>query len=231
MQVAFQGAIPNLQITVTDDGFENSYLLEYSGDIEGTFDFYQDNSTYFSGEIYFTTLEGTMYMSKTDLAIQEVSPTVKSIAVVWEHSLPFAFPIPIPFTMDSNVLFDDGFKLLDFPLTDGKEGMTPATNASGEVEVNSIILQILNMFNPDIPASISFEGAMELPMILYNCSNESISVEAGTFDANRIDVLAGMLGSYYYAAEPEFLAKIDVDLEVEDQLVVTIQGELKSFSR
>ena len=57
----------------------------------------------------------------------------------------------------------------------------------------------------------------------------TITVEAGTFDAYRIDVLAGLLGSFYYAPEAKFIAKIDVDLEIEDRLVVTILGELKSY--
>jgi hypothetical protein len=67
-----------------------------------------------------------------------------------------------------------------------------------------------------------------LPSLFYEAVMEQVTVLAGTFSAYRIGFLQGAIGAVYYAPERENIIKIEMDLELPNELIIQVSGELKN---
>ena len=101
---------------------------------------------------------------------------------------------------------------------------------SANIKVQSIVLKILNIINPDIPAEIYIEQGMSTPEVFYNATIEDITVKAGAFSAYKIEFYEGMLGSLYYAPEVGSIIKVEAELDLEEMGYFKFHGELKEYS-
>lgn len=203
-----------------------SYLLDISGKISGTVLFDDGAGIRLSGSLFFTRLEGSMQFRQADLAAEGETIVISTIALITEHPLPIAIPLPIPLTITLNIAHGTPRPFIDFPLFDGKQGILSETTISGDILVESIVLRILHIFNPDLPEEISLEQNFSLPMVVYTATEENITVEAGDFTAYNIEFFEGLLGSMYYAPAAGNIIKADAEL-VSSDLAVIFHGELK----
>jgi hypothetical protein len=225
--VTIDAAMKNLVFKVKSIGVSD-YDLDVSGDIQGSF-YYDDGADVtIGGELSRTELSGNVKIEKTTLALIEANIVINTRIVLNEYPLPINIPIPIPFTISLDVTHDDPRPLIDFPLSDGKSGTISEAYISANLKVESIILKIINIFVPEVPAELTFGLDTYLPGLLYSADLEEITVKAGTFEVYDIGFFEGLFGSIYYAAEVKNIIKIEVDFELPEELKIEFFGEMKS---
>lgn len=205
-----------------------SYQMSVSGKIGGTFEYDDGSGTTIKGSLYFTKISGTLQMRQTDLAVEEAHIIIKGIALLTEHPLSIPIPIPIPVTITVNIVQTTPRPLLDFPLFDGKSGIIPEAYMSVNIKVESIVLKILHIFITEMPEEIILDAEMNVPMLQYSATAQEITVEAGPYDAYNIDFFEGLFGSIYYAPAAGNVVKIEANMDVPDQLLIVLNGELKN---
>lgn len=204
-----------------------SYQLSVSGKMQGTFLYDDGAGTRLSGSFLFTRVTGSMQIRKVDLAAENEQIVIKSIALLTEHPFPFSFPIPLPLKITIDIEQTTPRPLIDFPLFDGKMGLLQETQISASIKVESIVLKILHIFNPEVPEEILFDQVMDVPILQYSASVEEVTVEAGIYTAYDIAFFEGLFGSVHYAPEAGNLIKVQAEMEIAGALLVRFQGELK----
>jgi hypothetical protein len=220
-------AVNDLKLEVTSET-QTSYGVDISGKISGTF-YYDDGAGItLGGSLIFTSLNGILNIRKADLAAQRESIKIRSIALLTNHPLPINIPIPLPLTITIEVVQPTPRPILDFPLVDGKMGLINGSNISANIKVESIVLKILSIINPDIPPEIIFDQEMELPPLLYSATLEEVTVPAGVFDAYNILFYEGLLGSVYYSPAAGSIIKAQALLDIPDMLFLDFEGKLQS---
>ena len=204
------------------------YELDVSGDIQGSFYFDDGAGVKIGGELTRAELSGNVKIEKSTLAFVEANVIIDSHVIFTESPLPISIPIPLPITISFSVTHDDPRPLIDFPLSNGKAGTISEAYISANLKVESIILKIINIFIPEVPAEITFGLDTYLPGLLYSADLDVITVKAGTFDVYDIGFFEGLFGSIYYAPEVKNIVKIEVDFELPDELKIEFFGELKN---
>ena len=219
----------NLEVTST---VTDTYVLDVSGKIEGSFLYDDGAGKRLAGNLYFTSFSGNIVVHQSDLALKNGNLVLRSIALLREHpflsTLPF--PLPIPLTITFNLENNMPRPFIDFPLFDGKMGFIVESLISANIKVESIVLKILNIFIPTVPAELFFEQQINLPEIIYNATVENITVKAGMFSAYKIALYEGLLGSINYAPGVGNIIKTEAEMNLEDSLYFKFYGECKKYS-
>jgi len=209
---------------------ESSYILGLSGKIKGYFEYESGEGMVLKGNFLFTKVSGNMYIRQNDLANEKIYIVINGIVLLTKHPLQISIPIPIPLTITINVDQDIPRPIIDFPLYNGKQGLLNETIISADIRFESVFLRILSLFFSDIPSDIFYKESFDIPMFNYSASTENISVGAGTFAAYKIQFAQGLVGSIYYAALVGNFIKSEIVIEIPDQFMVLLIGELKSYN-
>jgi len=203
-----------------------SYKIGISGNIAGIFDYDDASGTTLGGILFMTRVSGDLQIRQADLAAEEATIVIKSIALLLEHPISLPIPIPIPLTITITIIQETPRPLIDFPLYDGKIGVIPETDLITKIKVESIVLRILHAFIPDIPEEIILEQNVTLPMLLYSATEEEITVSGGNYTAYNINFYEGLLGSIFYAPTAGNYVKALADISTPE-IMLSIKGELK----
>ena len=203
-----------------------TYAVSISGTIAGTFDYDDASGTTLGGILFMTKVSGNLQIRQADLAAEEATIVIKSIALLLEHPISLPIPIPIPLTITISIIQETPRPLIDFPLYDGKIGVIPETDLITSIKVESIVLKILHIINSDFPEEIYIEQNVTLPMLLYSATEEEITVSGGNYTAYNINFYEGLLGSIYYAPAAGNYVKAQADISTPE-IMLSIKGELK----
>ncbi len=206
---------------------ETSYQLSVSGKFEGKFSYKDETGTNIGGILFFTRISsGNIQIRKADLAAEEVKITIKSIALILDHPFFIPVPIPIPLEFTIEIIPNTPRPLIDFPLFDGKIGLISESNLSIKITAGSIILRILHFIKSDFPSEISFDQQVAIPMLLYNTTEEEVTVGEMTYNAYNIEYFLGLIGYIYYAPSAGNLVKAAAEIKTDD-IMFELNGEIK----
>ena len=196
----FNIALHDLLFQVEDEtsvGYSLSFVADVTGELN-----VEDADV--SGTFRDTTIEGNMVIKQSNLGI-------KSIDVTFEGKLLVEL-IPIPLVIGFTATFDPAFSSLAFPLNVGKQWSIPHSDVT-------------------IQGSLSLLGLIEIPLDSTDwvgggnsecISSESITVEAGTYEAYKIHSTLDISEQYYAQAagniikalgEGYYLDSIDIELK------------------
>jgi len=219
-------AINDLLLEVTSET-QTAYMVDISGKISGSFAYDDGAGMTLGGSLYFTRFSGILNVGKDNLTAHREFVVINSIALLTEHPIPIQLPLPIPLKITIEVDHPTPRPLLVFPLFDEKIVLVEGVHIMANIKVESIVLRILNIFKPEIPAEIVLDQGLYLPQLLYNATIEEITVLAGTYDAYKLAFFQGLLGSLYYAPVAGNLIKAQAELDVPGSFYLNFEGELK----
>jgi hypothetical protein len=162
-----------------------------------------------SANFLFVKLNGNLYVTE-ELDIISIDIIIRGIATVRFESFPL--PLPVPFTVQAQMIFDTPMTLLDFPLKIGKIwGTSPCT-----IKIDVTMQTFFGLIK------IPFQHEMELGAMDGICTDlESVSVTAGTFEAYKISFF-DMITIHY---APGVNNIIRLEGAYED--MISVYGELK----
>jgi len=213
------GKIDDFKWTVKDTS-GSSYKVDITGEITANYEITLPLGSlvlYFSGTINptWTNLKGTIIFGKSNLEIEDFNAEITGLTSIKIHPIPINFPILVKITANADL--STSFPLFDFPLH---------------------VLKLWNM--PEIDVITNFNlggifGLIKIPIIIsthydwipfaFTCLyQESVTVEAGTFDAWLIKSLLGGFFEYHYSPAVGNIVKIDVNMPrggIEAQLKTT----------
>jgi hypothetical protein len=213
------GKIDDFKWTVTDTS-GSSYKVDITGEITANYDITLPVGSlvlYFSGKINptWTNLKGTIIFGKSNLEIEDFNAEITGMTSIKIHPIPINLPILVKITANADL--STSFPLFDFPLH---------------------VLKLWNM--PEIDVITNFNlggifGLIKIPIIIsthydwipfaFTCLyQESVTVEAGTYDAWLIKSLLDDFFEYYYSPAVGNIVKIDVNMPrggIEAQLKTT----------
>jgi hypothetical protein len=254
--------IDSLPLEVTDDS-GGSYVVSFNTGISGdVYAHIDDGGQVFDvdGTLVSSTISGTMEFDQTTLGIAAMTAQINGLLTLdVKHNgtsiLPFLLPIPAQ--IDMNVVLEQPYTLLHFPMNTSSIWGLPGTNISLDGTVQSIWLNIINFIDTLIVMFLGEENAIIPPMYkhlfpvidisealeeigmimpmtipglpdIFACfGNESVTVTAGTYDAYNISMLGG-LGVMFYAPEVKNIIKIDGAFADELPFISDIEMELIS---
>ena len=205
-QIHMTGQIDDFTWTVTDaSGLY--YTVALTGKLTATYDilFTQGSTYHFVGSItpQLTRLKGTLQLTKTDLQIHHVNLQLVGITMTKFNSLPFNIPVPIKLISDGGLNTD--FPLFDFPLYTLKFWNLPDVTLTMSSTFGGIFGLI------QIPFTVTVHYSF-MPFAFWMLDQESITVPAGTYNADKIVSLIGDTFAYYYAPSAGNIVKIDLVL-------------------
>ena len=150
-----------------------SYILEAVTNPQGYFEF---------GNIKLKTTRLTSYamtlkIRKADLGLENYKERIKGLLLLTIGS--FKIPIPIQFEGYVNVDFEPTWNIIPFPLYEGKNGHL----SSVEFWHTKCFV---HMFWGLIPIYPEFKESFPVTEVPYTCSQEQMTVEAGTFDSYNV---------------------------------------------
>ena len=126
----------------------------------------------------FTTLTMKLQIRKSDLGLESFNERIKGIFLV--KIGPITLPLPIQAEKYMDVEFDPTWKIMPFPVYDGKYGNLTST----EIYFNDLFI---NMFWGRVPVDGPYKDLTFIVTPLpYTCSSEQIKVDAGTFDVFKV---------------------------------------------
>jgi len=217
-KIYFDGEIDDFIWTVADTS-GSAYTVDFTGKLNCVYEIFFSSS---SGSLYLvgnmgnilTRMVGTLVFTKSDLQLKDITAEIKGITLAKISPLPIALPIPFKATIDGDLSTD--FPLFNFPLSSNKFWDLPNIDIVMKMDIGGIFGLI------KIP--INFTTGYYWTPLAFHCKNkQSISVEAGTFDAWEIESTFFDLFRYYYAPEVGNIIKIDATMPNGD-----VHGELKS---
>jgi len=205
----FRGSYPSTTFSIAlhdllfqvEDETSVGYKLSFVADVTGELNVEDADA---SGTFRDTTAEGNIVVKQSNLGI-------KSIDVTFEGKLLVEL-ILIPLVIDFTATFDPAFSSLVFPLNVGKQWSIPYSDVT-------------------IQGSLSLLGVIEIPLDSTDwvgggnaecISSESITVEAGTYEAYKIHSTLDINEQYYAQAagniikalgEGYYLDSIDIELK------------------
>jgi len=209
---------------------DSSNIMDLSGRIKGYFEYESGEGIVLKGNFLFAKVSGNMYVRQNDLTNEKFYIVINGIVLLTKYPLQISIPIPIPLTITINVNQDIPRPIIDFPLYNGKQGLINETIISADIRFESVFLRILSLFFSDIPSDIYYKESFDIPMFDYSASTENISVEAGTFNAYKIQFAQGLVGSIYYSPSVGNFLKSEIVIEIPDQFMVLLIGELKNYN-
>jgi len=218
-----QISIGDLPLKVTaDTGL--SYNVEFKANFNGFYETPQEQDPYIKAIFKNSKIEGDISFRKTDLGIEEINIKLSGGLGfnIDSSSLPFPIPsIPLPYTININLEFDNGLALYDFPLDINKIWNLAQTNLIINGNMHSLWLYLINFMNkiyqfldpeiasllPVIDIKEALEQIMgsniisfpEMPGFFVCLNKETRTVAAGSFQAYNISLLG--VGNIYYAPE------------------------------
>jgi hypothetical protein len=217
-KIYFDGEIDDFTWTVA--GTSGSvYTVDFTGKLNCVYEIFMSSS---GGNIYLvgsmkntlTRMDGTLVFTKSDLQLKDMTAEIKGITFVKISPLPIALPIPFKATIDVDLSTD--FPLFNFPLSSNKFWDLPNMDLVMKMNVGGIF-GLIRM-------PVTFTTGYYWTPLAFHCKNkQSVSVEAGTFDAWEIESTFFDLFRYYYAPEVGNIIKIDATMPNGD-----VHGELKS---
>jgi len=214
----FDGSIDDFTWTVADTS-GSTYKVDFTGKLNCEYYVYLSSSSgafAVSGTMKetLTHMSGTLTFTKSDLQLQDMSAEIKGITIAKIYPLPI--PLPIPFKVTLNGDLSTEFPLFDFPLSTHKFWNLPDMDIFISVHVGGPF-GIIN-----IP--ISFVTHYSWMPLAFHCNNkQDITVEAGSFNAWKIESTFFDMFEYYYAPSVGNIIKIDATMPNGD-----INAELKS---
>ncbi len=147
--------INELPFEVIDDS--TFYKLEFSAKIKGNYSIFmkeENSTTDVEGRLYGTTINGSIFYTKSELGIKKMDYEISGILTVKINELPedfnipeISFPLPIPATITTTLDFGTPYTYLNFPLNVSKTWGLPATNFTVNGKIQSIWLTIINIIN------------------------------------------------------------------------------------
>jgi hypothetical protein len=162
----------DLTLKVVDETGD-SYILEATTRPQGGFEY--ENIKLKTTRLTFYTIR--LQIRKSDLGLENYEERIKGIALLTIGS--FRIPIPIQFEGHFNVEFDPTWKIIPFPLYNGKNGYL----SSVEFWHTNVFLNMFWGLIPVLPASEESFPVTEVP---YTCSQEQLTVKAGIFDVYNV---------------------------------------------
>lgn len=171
--ISFDGKVEDLVFCVVADT-ESSYKLEFNGQVNGEVST-EDSSI--TGTLKDTIVEGDLSIEKSMLGIQQLDAQISGKIIITL--------IPIPLTINLTLNFNPAYNSLDFPISVGKQWIITSSDVTGNADISSLLEGVA------IFTSVGGGNA--------NCiSIESITVEAGTYEAYKI-IGDGDISEIYYA--------------------------------
>lgn len=201
------GTIDDFKWTVADTS-GSSYKIDVTGEVTANYEISLPLGSlvlYFSGTLNptWSQLKGTIIFGKSNLEIEDFNAEITGFTSIKIHPIPIKFPIPVKITANADL--STPFPLFEFPLH---------------------ILKLWNMPEIDILTNLNLGGIfglIKVPIIIsshydwipfaFSCLyQDSVTVEAGTYDAWLIKSLLGGFFEYYYAPSIGNIVKIDVNM-------------------
>ena len=137
----------------------------------------------------FNSYESTIKIQKSNLSVIDHDSTLKAIVLLTLGPI----PLPIPLQMQYRLIttFGPMWNLLPFPLTDGQTGEYDNITLQQEYDVT--------MFWGLIPVDNGINSEGWIGAAPYNCTLESVTVPAGTYDAYNVscDLYFGLGHDWY----------------------------------
>lgn len=213
-----EGNIDDFELSVADTS-GGSYKVDFTGKLTADYViFLSSPSMTLDVEGNFqptlTRLTGTIYFSKTNLDIQDISGKITGITMVKFSPIPISLPIPFKLTLGGK--FSTDLPIFNFPLSALKTWPLPEI----DIEMNAQFGGIFGLIKIPVTFTTPYPW---IPLAFWCWSIENITVEAGSFDAWRISSIIGDFFEYYYAPSVGNLVKVDVAMPNG-----SAQGELKS---
>lgn len=213
------GKIDDFKWTVTDTS-GSSYKVDITGEITANYEITLPLGSlvlYFSGTIKptWTNLKGTIIFGKSNLEIEDFNAEITGLTSIQILPIPIKFPILVKITADADL--STVFPLFEFPLHTLKLWNMPEIDVITNLNLGGIFGII------KIPIIISAHYDW-IPFAFTCLYQESVTVEAGTYDAWLIKSLLGGFFEYYYAPSIGNIVKIDVNMPrggIEAQLKTT----------
>jgi hypothetical protein len=212
------GEIDDFIWTVTDDS--SNYEVEITGEVIASYEIIVPTG---SSELHlegtfgppFNKLEGTIIFDKANLHIEDFNAKMNCLTSVKINNLPFKIPMFLKISTDTS--FSTPFPLLNFPLQTLKFWNMPEMDIEADITINGI----LGLAEIPISGNVHYNW---IPLA-FSCLNmESIEVDAGTFDAWKIQSLLGGFFEYYYAPSVENIVKFEINMPRGG-----VEGELNDY--
>ena len=215
------GKIDDFEWTVADTS-GSTYEVDFTGKLTAEYEISLSSSSMTLNVIgtfkpILTRLTGNIVFSKSDLEIEDIYAEIKGITMAKISPIPIPLPIPFKLVIDGDL--STAFPILDFPLSTLKTWALPDINVEMKAQMGGIFGLI------KIPVTFQTHYSW-MPLAFWCWSKESITVEAGTFDAWEISSIIGGFFEYHYAPSIGNLVKIDITMPNGN-----INGELKSTNR
>ncbi len=216
-KIYIDGKIDDLKWVVRDTT-GSTYKVDFTGKLNANYEIYLSSSITLDISGTFkpalTRLVGSIYFTKSNLEISDVS--LRIVGITLAKISPLTIPLPIPFKLVFDVDFNKGFPLFDFPL-EAKYWNLYLFEAKTSIKAGGIF--------GFIQTSVNFES--EYLWIPFECEDkQEVTVTAGKFSAYKILPALGNFFEYYYAPSVENLIKINVDI-----YTAKVSGELKSTNK
>ncbi len=217
-KIYFDGEIDDFTWTVADTS-GSTYKVDFTGKLNCVYEIYlsfPSASIYLIGSMKntLTRMDGTLVFTKSDLQLKDITAEIKGITLAKIYPLPIALPIPFKVTIDGDLSTD--FPLFNFPLSSNKFWDLPNIDIVMKMDIGGIFGLI------QIPITFT-TGYYWMPFAFHCKNKQSVSVDAGIFDAWEIESTFFDLFRYYYAPEVGNIIKIDATMPNGD-----VHGELKS---
>jgi len=149
-------------------------------------------------------MTGSIIFTKDNLEITDLNAEIRGITAGKISPLPFALPLPFKVTIDADL--SQNFPLFDFPLSPSKFWDMPNIVTTVSVNAGGIFGLV------KIPVSFSTEYSW-FPFAFHCINTQDVTVEAGTFNAYKIESTFFDMFEYYYAPSVGNLIKIDATMQ------------------
>jgi len=220
LNLSAQATLENLNFVVNEIT-EDQYIFNFEGDLSARANillFY----TLFRPGVYLTRdgkISGIIKLNKESFGIDNLTIRLNGKIMPVIGVLPL--PIPLPFDVTLMNEFNNGYKLLDFPIDVGKKWdfqtviilMNTKFESSG-LNILKIIDRISQLMDyPVFPDNYSNRVSGRPDM--FNCiGEESVTTEAGTFDSYKISygIFGEELLNYHYSPDVGGIVKISADV-------------------
>jgi len=185
----------DLTLKVVEDTGD-SYILKASTRPYGGFDM----DGFGLKTTFLTSLSMRLQIRKTDFALENYLYKLKGFLFLTVGS--FTLPIPIQVIGNIDVEFDPPWVILPFPLYDEKAGLLSGTEI---LHINlhfGLFWGLISVYGPQ-------NYTIPLDPVPYMCSEEQLTVEAGTFDVYNVTAVAddGSRFVSYYSEKVGSVAK------------------------
>jgi len=220
MNLTVEASVQNLKFIVSEIT-DDHYLFDFEGDLSARVNillFYK----LFRPGIYVTKdgkISGSIKLNKNTFGMDNVTFRLKGKIMPIIGRLPLTIPLPFDITLMNE--FDYGYKLLDFPIHVDKKWDFETTFVRMNTKFESTGLNILKIIERiaeilNIPAFPDnwFKRIPGRPN-MFNCvSEESVTIDLGTFDAYKISygIFDEEFLHYYYSPDIGGIIKISSDV-------------------